>query len=330
MDENNFITLKLIGFNELDRNNLTAILVLATRALKEKWQLVETDAADFFLFSSELSAPMLNEEVKNYPLERCMFCTPKTAPQTTHTLPVDTNGLPRLSSLVELFNRHCANSTAEHKPPAMQPTVTEAENEQFFDPRQGLLKHLLATESAQLIINLEHNNYPALYIDIENNTYYSQNKLAQLEPYVLTSQTLLIEPCSAIVFKNHIDNESLKPQPLKDLIWYATLKTSAGKVIKGYTNTDIVTLKNWPDLRLSKYLDYARLAAFMKNNAATLQTIAEYTKTPLTEVSDFYNACYLIGLIEQRSQVEINQKNLNPDRLELLAKIDARLKNNNN
>jgi predicted transcriptional regulator len=87
-----------------------------------------------------------------------------------------------------------------------------------------------------------------------------------------------------------------------------------------------VTLKSWPDLRLFKCIDYAKVATFMKNNAAPLEMIAEYTDIPLAEVNNFYNACYLMGLIEKRNQIEINKKNLSNERLSLLSKINARLK----
>jgi hypothetical protein len=139
-------------------------------------------------------------------------------------------------------------------------------------------------------------------------------------------ETLKISPCSKIELQSVIAIENLKAYPLKDLIWYIVIQTSAGRPIKGHTPTDIVALKSWPDLRLYKCIEYAKPAAFMKNNAAPLEIIASETETTLEKLYDFYNACYLAGLIEKRNQIEINKKSLNADRLELLNRIDARLK----
>jgi hypothetical protein len=330
MEQNRLITLKLIGFNEIDRNNLSSILTLAARLLKKKWHIVNVDDADFFLFSVEASAdPSIAEKLKLFPPERCLFCSIQPELQTKYTLPVDEKHIPRLSVLVQLFNQLTENSdsVAEINTPEKNLIQTEQSFEAFFDAQDGLLGHLLATEHERFIICLnEPVNYPSLYIDVEINAYYSQNNLEQLNPYLLESENLNIKLCSKIEIEYFITFEHLKPKPLKDLIWYIAIKTSAGKVIKGHANTDIVTLKSWPDLRLFKCVDYAKIATFMKNNAAPLEMIAEYTDIPLAEVNNFYNACYLMGLIEKRNQIEINKKNLSNERLSLLSKINARLK----
>jgi hypothetical protein len=97
-------------------------------------------------------------------------------------------------------------------------------------------------------------------------------------------------------------------------------------MIKGHANSDIVMLKTWPDLRMYKCAEYAKVAAFMKNNAAPLERIATETRMPLAEINNFYNACYLMGLIEKRNQIEINKKETSAEKLDLLTRIDARLK----
>lgn len=336
MEENKQVTLKLIGFNEESRNSFCAVLTLAGRALKKKWRIIDGDEADFFLLSAQSSATANRERLlKGLFAERCLFCTTENITQENELL-VDANHAPRLSVLAALFNKIAASENSTVQPKAAElnsetlilASQAVKNTQTFFDPQEGLLGHLLAVQHEQLIVSLTNQpQYAPLYIDAEKNIYYSKNTLEQLDSYLVSSAALSIKPASKVEIKSLVTLASLKSSPLKDLIWYIVMKTSSGKPMKGFsTATDIVTLKSWPDLRLFKCLDYAKVATFMKNNAAPLETIAVQTKMPLAELNNFYNACYLMGLIEPRNQVEINKKNISSERLDLLNKIDARLK----
>lgn len=337
MIESKLVTLKLIGFNDQESNNLQAILTLAGRALKKKWLVVTTDDADFFLLSVTASATANRaQNQENLPQARCLFCTPAPQIEAASTLLVDEKHVPRLSALVALFNQVTDNSqpvseqpSSESIPqnPNLPSPIETTDSSAFFDPQQGLLGHLVTAEPPlQVICLTDSPAYPSLYINVEKNTYYSQNNLEQLSPYLAESVKLNSKACSKLEIQNYMMTEQLKPRSLKELIWYIVMKTSAGKLLKGHTHADIVMLNSWPDLRLFKCANYAKLATFMKNNAAPLEMIAEYTKIPVAEVHDFYNACYLMNLVEKKNQIEINKKNLSSERLDLLNKIDARLK----
>lgn len=336
MEENKLVTLKLMGFNEASRNSFSAVLSLASRALKKNWQITEADEADFFLLSAQASATANRENLlKGRLAGRFLFCSTENITQKNELL-VDDNHVPRLSVLVALFNKISAseNSSALLKDAESSNQVSNVANsaalnsENFFDPQEGLLGHLLAAAHEQLSVSLNNQpEYPPLYIDTTKNAYYSKNTLEQLTPYLAGSAPLNIKPASKTEIENLSATEYLKPRPLKELIWYIVIKTSAGRLIKGHSTTsNIVALKSWPDLRLFKCLDYAKVAIFMKNNAAPLETIAAQTGMALAELNSFYNACYLMGLIEPRKQVEINQKTHSPEHLDLLNKIDERLK----
>ena len=336
MDKNKLVTLKLIGFNEGARNSFSAVLTLASRALNKKWLITEAQEADFFLLSAQSSATANRERLlKGLFAERCLFCTTENSAQENE-LPVDRNHAPRLSVLAALFNKMTASKNS-----FSQPEVSElnsqvsstanaaAENTQtFFDPQQGLLGHLLAAQYERIIVCLTNQPlYAPLYIDTEQNVYYSKNPLEQLDSYLAPFEKLSIEPASKVQIENLAIMGALKSAPLKELIWYIVMKTSSGKPMKGFsTTTDIVALKSWPDLRLFKCLNYAKVATFMKNNAAPLEIIAAHTEMPLEELNNFYNACYLMGLIESKNQIEINKKKISAERLDLLNQIDARLK----
>lgn len=336
MEEDKLITLKLVGFNEESRNGFAAVLTLAGRALKKKWQITETEEADFFLLSLKSSATANRDRLlKGLFADRCLFCSTENITQENELL-VDANHVPRLSVLAALLNKFSADVEVKAQPKvtdvsgqaATTANTAAANSEDFFDPQTGLLGHLLANQNEPLIVSL--NNQPQiapLYIDPKKGIYFSKNSLPQLDAYLTTSEDVLIKSASKVEIKSLITAESLKPLPLKDLIWYIVMKTSLGKPIKGFsTANDIVALKIWPDLRLFKCMDYAKVATFMKNNAAPLETIAAHTEMPLQELINFYNACHLAGLIERREHIEINKKTLSPERVDLLNKIDARLK----
>lgn len=336
MEENELVTLKLIGFDQESRNSFSAVLTLAGRALKKNWQITEAEEADFFLLSAPSSAKANRENLlKGRLAGRFLFSVTENINQENELL-VDDNHVPRLSVLVALFNKISAAENSAVAPQNVESgsQVSNAADsdplisESFFDPQQGLLGHLLAAEHQQLIVGLSNPpQYPPLYLDTAKNLYYSQNTLEQLAPYLAASATLIIKPVSATEMEKFITTESLKPFPLKDLIWYIVINTSEGRLIKGHSAiANIVALKSWPDLRLFKCLDYAKVATFMKNNAAPLQTIAAETAMAQAELNNFYNACYLMGLIETRNQIEINKKVRSSEHLDLLNKIGARLK----
>lgn len=335
MEENKPVTLKLIGFNEAEHTSFSAVLTLAGRALKRNWQITEAAEADFFLLSAQSSATANRESLlKGIFAGRCLFCSTENSIQAENELLVDSNHVPRLSTLVELFNKISVTPSAVNTPPFEAASQTlnpvsaiEAGSESFFNPQEGLLGYLLMAKHEQFIVSLQEQPQIApLYIDTEKNVYYSKNTQEQLAPYLAGSAELSIQPATKAELENFAGVESLKPASLKDLIWYIVMKTSAGRVIKSYAATDIVALKGWPDLRLFKCLDYAKVATFMKNNAAPLEMIARETEMAVTELNDFYNACYLMGLVESRNQIEIKKKNISSERLDLLNKIDARLK----
>lgn len=333
MEENKLITLKLVDFNATETRNLDSILTLAERSLNKTWKIVETETADFFLLSINSSKSINDDAVlQQLPRQQCLFCIADDQPyeQNKNFLPVNEHGLPSLSILVKLFNQlseqEKATSDAQVPPALIEEKINSADEISFFDFEKGFLGHLLNSKNDMFTIELTNKpDYSPIYINDAEASYYSRYPLDQLEDYVIATENLSIKPCSKIELKSYLNAENLKAQSLKDLIWYATIKTSAGKVIRGYSSDDIITLKKWPDLRLPHCLDYAKLATFMKNNAATLQIISEQTQFPLTKIYPFYNACYLIGLIELKFETDLNQKNIDTNRLSLLAQIETRL-----
>lgn len=316
MDEHKLVTLKLIGFNELEQSNLKAVLTLAERALQNQWQLVDSATADFYLLSVASSAQLhSNDSLKALPEAQRIMCVNNDEHSTGHSLIMDEKRIPGLRALVEVLNRvslqaapPVATEIIESAAPATvienaRPPVpipeSDIDDTTYFEPHQGLLGYLLHPKQHYLVITLDSQiDCLALYVDIKQRIYYTHNTLAQLDAYLTARDSLFIKSYTAEEFNECIEAENLKPQSLKNLIWYAAITLSAGRVIKNHDNNAVVSLKSWPDLRLPRCMDYAKLAAFMKNNAATLEMIAEKTGIARTDVHNFYNACYLIDIID--------------------------------
>ncbi len=317
MDEKTVITLKLVGFNEVELSNLKAVLTLAERALQKQWQIVETATADFFLLSvASAEQHPNNDSLQALPIERCIFCVEQPKNQAHYELLLDDKHIPRLQMLVNLLNRIGSHATTAQ--PVAQSPIAKADSTQesilvqkqdCFDPAQGLLGYLLQPTNHYLVVTLNNQiDCLGLYINHQQQVYYTHNTQEQLEAYLLATDTLFIKSYTAEEFTECIEAENLKPQPLKNLIWHGAILLSKGKVLHHYAPEHIVRLKSWPDLRLPRCMEYAKLAAFMKNNAATLPLVAQELSVPLAQVHDFYNACYLIGIIEKADTLAIVKK----------------------
>ncbi len=300
MDVNTIVTLKLIGFDELEQANLKAVLTLAERALHQPWQVVESSSADFYLLSVGSVAQISQQpELQALPKTQCILCVTQADTVSGHTLLMDKNKIPGLRALVDVLNRVSTatktQATIEHD---FSVTVAEPKTDtSFFEPYQGLLAYLLNPSPQYLVITLNTQiDCLALYVDTHAQVYYSHNTLAQLDSYLTAGNNLCIKSYAADEFSECIEAESLKPQPLKNLIWYAALSLSAGRVLKNHADNVCVRLKSWPDLRLPNCMQYAKLATFMKNHHETLAVIAAQTDTALADVHNFYNACYLIDI----------------------------------
>ena len=305
---NKSFSLNLIGFTESQKRAFLAILSLAERWLKNTWETAEITKADFFIFSTDkLHSESLVSE-KKLPIERCLFYSEQFT-CANNEISTDVEKIPRLASLIETLN-WISNL------PQFSVKNTDA-----FDPEQTFLKHLLAPCAELFVCHfLDYD----LYVDTINKRYYCPDNLQNL----LTNQlvTLVnIDSIESTAWHETIQQINLKPQSLDNLIWYLSFKLSNGFLLQGHSAQDSVYLTRWPDLGLQDCSRYVKLAAFMRNNAGNLLIAAERTATPLPEVYSFYNACYLMGIVEKTEQSELRTKVLDAEKQTLLAKITQRL-----
>jgi hypothetical protein len=362
----NYLTIKLIKFSEQETESFSAIFSLAEARLKQNWRVVATEAetADFFLLTEER---LKNSLLPGVPPVQCLFYSDEDSGEGGDSLAgnhilTDHNGVPRMRSLMEVLNKvgespavssismpiaSGAQTAAEVTPPAPAPVETspppaisaapvatkvDTDTTAYTEPRpavQSLLKLLLAARTEPVWISAGEID---LWIVPADGCYYSSASLAQLAAYCTAhADTLLLDvQISRVEQQRIVAKEKLRPQTLSNLIWYVAFKSSQGRLLKGHTPQDIVHLLRWPDLGVPECRNYVKLAAFMHSNALSLLDIAATTGTPLEALYNFYNACYLTGLIEKAETSQRHEKAIHVEQQELLKKISDRLKGQRN
>lgn len=336
--------LSLMGFNESQTRTFSAILCLAERGLRDSWRLIEGVGADFFILSTEKSESESLIVSKNLPRNRCIFCTKKHQPEYDYehdVLFIASGDLPQLSSLVKVLNYQIANISDSEQSPTDNSSVTLFitpqiitlnNDDDFFNPNQSFLKRLLLQNTTDFLVYRFSSSTGSvkLYVDCVKKNYYCDVRLQDLKTYFTAKDAVIIDSISEIEWINTLKKITLPAHPLANLIWYVAFELSNGRLLSGHSNQDNVYLTRWPDLGVEGCGKYIKLAAFMRNNVASLTVTANKTNVPLTDVYSFYNACYLIGIVEKANNSELYAKVLDTEKQQLLTKITNRLKAINN
>lgn len=354
------INLKLIGFSDAEEQNIESVLSLAERGLLKKWRLVTTPPIDYYLLPESLNARLSQDNVlKTLPRDRCIFATKEENSADNAGddmwLLCDSRNVPRIRAMIDLFNLLCEDTLTERRnegptlrvtetppPPAAEivaepvdiaPPASAGDSGSHFVPRAGFIGQLLsaADKSGLLMYTLNVPNSPGrIYVYPEQQVFYSPASLDLLAPFFTADPALISCQAQDQVTEEALarlaESEGLKPYTLRSLLWYGVFKSSNGRLLEGSSDDKPVRLKRWPDLNLSDCQELIKLAAFMQSNAAGLKVAAEKTDIPIGLVHDFYNACEIVGLIEHSAEADIHNKQLNPEKVSLFAKIRSRLK----
>lgn len=333
--------LGLIGFSEQQKETFEAIMSLAESRLKNAWQIVDLVRADFYLVSAEkLQSEALIAENK-LPIERCLFCSGQDV-RASNEISTDVRNIPRLGSLVEMLNQMASTeilistaATASSSPPGEEQVVMSNNDKVspdsdsiFFDPEQCFLKYFLRKDSKDFFLCrfISPEGKHTLYVNMPGKVYFCQTGLKNLGSSLGVENAISIQIISQSEWSEQFQQAALPARPLSNLIWYIAFKLSNGRLLKGHLSEESIYLTRWPDLAVQDCGRYVKLAAFMRNNALCLTEVAEKTTIPLAEVYDFYNACFLIGIVGKTAQSEVREKILDDDKQQLLAKIANRLK----
>ncbi len=191
-------------------------------------------------------------------------------------------------------------ATLDSPPPDKKPKTKQSTIP--FNPQQGILKHLLAETTHPVAFKIKGKpDCNPIYIYPEKKVFYCLSPLEKLAPYFVIDKNLVTTPLSITELNKAVKKQSLTPQPLSYLIWYAGFSLSQGRMLLGHTDQDFFYLKKIP-YRDANTAGYLPLAVYLLENITNLEIAAKETGLALDKVIDFYNGCYLIGLIQRATE----------------------------
>lgn len=340
----NTLSLSSFGLEQSEQRAFEAVLTLSERALSASWRYQpntkEADAVFVFLHSATgrevwqklppaAAAPIF------------VACAEQADTGAKWKLPLPPSGIPSRRALVELLNELAAYLAAAPATPVAQPLPTAAgentarpsnnarlllavpETPPAFDPDRhflGLLQKAIAA-GRETVFALP-GSQAWLLVSPSARTFHSNASASELQA-LLSAKATDIQRHDASGTEL---SDSAPPQALADLLWQAALAASHGLLPAGRATTDIVRLKHWPQIaHLPSYRQFLGVATFMAHHAATLDTIAASTATPIARVIDFHNACEALDLLERLDRADSVANERNGQARELSRKISNRL-----
>jgi len=314
---------------------------------------------------SDAGMQFWQNQLPHYPALCVVACASGTLPGSAWALQIPASRPPSRKELVELLNALSAHldsrpaptataAAAEAAPAEPAPTTLAADDgaaiveaaepeihavdsaavaepkpsqHPVFTPDRhflGLLQKTLAVgEDAIFVLP----GQAWLVASPQTQRYYSTVSLDALQPLLLAApDDIQSRHLQAAKMLGSAIGKDMSPHPLAELLWQAALACSGGRLLEGCRPEDVVRLRHWPQVaHLPSYRKFLRVAAFMNQHAASLQTIAAQTGIALPAVVDFHNACMAMGLIERLAQPELAKPAGNGAASELFRKISSRL-----
>ncbi|GEM_PF-962625 len=175
-----------------------------------------------------------------------------------------------------------------------------------FEPSQYLLGLLLNALNTNQITRFSHPEHTPIYLlpsekrcfTITLPTQTLNN--SQKKFYETAANHIQVEHLSREKLLEEVEHHHLKPYPLETILWLSALLASQGRWLAGYSQYMFIRLKRWPNFAILPHQPlHMNLAAFMLKKTADLSTIANKTQVPFPVVVDFFNACKIIGLINE-------------------------------
>lgn len=213
-----------------------------------------------------------------------------------------------------------------------------------FEPQEyllGLIQRSLADRRMRRCVLPGH---PPLFIAPAEGLYYTAADIASV---IALSSAMLIDLEVDIVEslgggddeeevvqigrmwvrrKKESSAPKMPARTLSELLFFAALGSSRGRLLAGSRLDAPIRLKRWPEAAcLEQDRRFFPLAAFMTANAAPPARIAELTRIPLARVIDFHNACTAIDLLEFPERESVRARQVGDGEREIFRKISRAL-----
>lgn len=96
-----------------------------------------------------------------------------------------------------------------------------------------------------------------------------------------------------------VEHVKKKGRDLSEYYWFAVFSSSEGKLLEGLHETDVISLKCWPNLtRLVKSDNTYKISALFVSRPTTMEVASRLLSVPIAELRQFYSAAYSSGYAE--------------------------------
>jgi hypothetical protein len=332
-----------VGFTQRETCALRAAMDLSRSKLKSPWRWSErAEGVILISFNSEEGRAQWSRYSGQWPAEQLVVCgNPAELPEAPWRLAMEPNRPPRFQDFVDVMNRVSeswlaallrivkpgsnARAAAEAKG-ATQPPAKPAFSP-VFRPDEHFLSLARQTSGEKLPRVFRHGDAPKLWHSPSDGYFFCKGGIESLSALCRAPvRDIHVEEMIPPLFQAQITELALQSVAVKEIVWYAALEASQGRMWEGFRETQVVQLKQWPSVgRLPRYKEFLAAATFMHANAADLQTVAKETETPLALVIDFHNACQALDLLDRDIPPRIRKKEDDSGSTELYRKISMRL-----
>lgn len=304
------ITLGLFGSSETDTAALSAIFTLAGSSLKASWRLTTEEPADITMVVIDSpSDTTWQSALTRCPVERLIAYAGQNDTPEAARWKLLRRGAGRPPSLKELSQVLNEISACWEELSVLLPEKDESDgsrhkyygDESVFVPETRLLGLIQSIAEGKKNCRIALPKGPEIYIFSEESVFFSQATIEGLLPLCVTEcQFLEVDAIQQPSMMSELVEQGYRKSTLIELIWFAALVGSQGRLLSECRLEEPVHLRQWPDFaRLPYYSEYQSLASRMTKEVATLSDLATSTETPLGQVIDFHNACTALKLIER-------------------------------
>lgn len=145
----------------------------------------------------------------------------------------------------------------------------------------------------------------ALLVDSPRQAYYSSRTHDELMVLLrnrrrIHAQVVAVPDRDAFV--ERLAQSGVVSRALEELLWLTGLMSGAGESLGGWSPSEPVTLRRWPNFAALPYLkSHLKMAAMLTRHSALPAAVAGACDARGGDVADFLNACAEIGILETRA-----------------------------
>lgn len=298
------------------RQEMIEALELAFAWLGQHWGMTEPKHANVLILltnSAENSKALWEECRKTFPADRILVYGSGSPPEEARWSLDMRWGRPVIPKLVNVLLK------------MEESLLGYSASSEVYEPRhyiQGVIAEALA-DGISRVCSLPDELQTSIYILPKENACYVMDDIEKATPICsarreslktsIIADDELLRKVGYITFSSRLSKYAVGPDidlfqeinfkkakryHLKELIWFATLVNSHGRLLSGCGQDDYILLKHWPEYtRLHCYHDYLEVAKIMSRQAFRLADMRNRTHLSMRQVIAFHNACSLLDLV---------------------------------